>query len=542
MKFGEIRVADAEGAILAHSQRMGRRTLKKGLTLSADDIADLAQGGIESVMAARLEAGDISEDQAAEQIAKSVTGAHVSTSAAVTGRVNLYAEVRGLVVVDCDRLDRVNQIDEAITVAAVTPFELVEAKQTIATIKIIPFAVAGAITDAASDLARGKPGNESLIRVVPLAQQRFGLVQTRLSGTKESVLDKTAAVTAARLESLGSRISAEVRCDHRIENVAAAIADMRTQNMDIVLISGASAITDRRDVIPAAIADAGGRVDHFGMPVDPGNLILMGHVDDMPIVGLPGCARSPKFNGFDWVLRRLAARLPVDSADIMTMGAGGLLIDIPTRPMPRSDIDQEIAPAGKPSIAAIILAAGQSRRMGRVNKLLAKIGGQPMVNRVVDAVLASKSAAVYVVVGHEGDAVRGVLADRNVRFVENPNFETGLSASLKCGIASLPDDIDGAVICLGDMPQVTAAEIDRLIDAFSPLEGRAICLPTYGGKRGNPVLWAKRFFSEMKDIEGDVGARHLIGVHDKYVTEVEMAGEGVLVDIDTPQALADAKA
>ena len=541
MKFGELPVADAEGAILAHSQRVGSRTIKKGRALTADDLAELARAGIETVMAAQIESGDIAEDVAAKKIAEAATGAHVSSSAAFTGRVNLCAETRGLVVIDRTCLDQVNLVDEAITIAAVSPFELVEAKQTIATIKIIPFAVDSAIVDAASDIARGKPDRERLIRIVPLVAQRVGLVQTRLSGTKESVLDKTAVVTAGRLETLGSRISAEVRCDHRVDSVAAAITEMRKPDTDYVLISGASAITDRRDVIPSAIVDAGGVIDHFGMPVDPGNLLLLGHRGDMPVVGLPGCARSPKFNGFDWVLRRLAARLPVTSTDIMKMGAGGLLSDITTRPLPRSNVDKEAVTLGTPSIAAIILAAGQSRRMGRVNKLLAKIGGQPMVTRVVDEALASKSAVVYVIVGHESEKVRLTLSDQQVTFVENPDYETGLSASLKRGIAALPDDIDGAVICLGDMPQVTAAEIDRLIAAFNPREGRSICLPTYDGKRGNPVLWAKRFFPEMQEIEGDIGARHLIGVHDKLVTEVEMAGKGVLVDIDTPQALADAK-
>ena len=213
MKFGELKVIDAEGAILAHSQQIGSRRLKKGRALSAADVAVLKRGGIETVTAAQLEPGDVGEDEAAERIADAASGAHVSSSAAFTGRVNLYAETRGLVVVDRSSLDHLNQVDEAITIAAVSPFELVEAKQTIATIKIIPFAIAGAIADAASDIARESSGEE-LIRVAPLEPQRVGMIQTRLSGTKESVLDKTAAVTAARLESLGSRISAEHRCEH----------------------------------------------------------------------------------------------------------------------------------------------------------------------------------------------------------------------------------------------------------------------------------------------------------------------------------------
>jgi molybdenum cofactor cytidylyltransferase len=180
--------------------------------------------------------------------------------------------------------------------------------------------------------------------------------------------------------------------------------------------------------------------------------------------------------------------------------------------------------------------------MGQVNKLLAEIGGHAMVTRAVDAALASKSSSVYVIIGHEGDQIRKVLAGRQVKFIDNPDYDTGLSSSLKRGIEALPDSVDGAVICLGDMPRVTATEINRLIDAFDPSQSRAICLPTYDGRRGNPVLWARVFFREMQDIKGDVGARHLLGVHDDLVIEVEMTEEGVLLDIDTPQALADAKA
>lgn len=542
MKFGEIPVAEAEGAILAHSQRLNRRTFKKGRVLSSEDVAELAGGGIDKVIAARREAGDIGEDEAAGIIADAVTGTHAIASAPFTGRVNLHADTRGLVMVDRMRLDDVNLVDEAITIAVVPPFELVEAKQTIATIKIIPFAISSTICDAAADIARGPAGDDALIRVVPLVQQNVGLIQTRLSGTKETVLDKTANVTASRLETLGSKVSAEIRCDHRADHVAAAIEEMQNQDLDIILISGASAITDRRDIVPVAIVDAGGVIDHFGMPVDPGNLLLVAHLGTTPIIGLPGCARSPKFNGFDWVLQRLAARLPVTSTEITAMGAGGLLTDIPTRPLPRSKIDKGTASSGVPSIAAIVLAAGQSRRMGQVNKLLAEIGGQAMVTRAVDAALASKASSVYVIVGHESDEIRKALAGRQVNFVDNPDYDVGLSSSLKRGIEALPDRVDGAVICLGDMPRVTATEIDRLIDAFDPSQGHAICLPTYDGRRGNPVLWARSFFREIQDIKGDVGARHLLGVHDDVVVEVEMTEEGVLLDIDTPQALADARA
>ena len=221
---------------------------------------------------------------------------------------------------------------------------------------------------------------------------------------------------------------------------------------------GASAIADRRDVIPSALEAIGGHIEHFGMPVDPGNLLMIGgDASGHPVLGAPGCARSPKENGFDWVLMRLLAGLPVAREDITGLGVGGLLMEIVTRPQPRD----EPAPAGR-NIAGVVLAAGRSSRMGGPNKLLEQIAGRPLVRIVVDAVLASRARPVIVVTGHQRERVEAALAGLPVRFVHNPHFADGLGTSLKAGIAALPAGADGAIVCLGDMPQVDAALIDRL--------------------------------------------------------------------------------
>jgi molybdenum cofactor cytidylyltransferase len=311
------------------------------------------------------------------------------------------------------------------------------------------------------------------------------------------------------------------------------------------MVVGASAITDRRDVIPAAVERSGGTVEHFGMPVDPGNLLLLGRHGETSVLGLPGCARSPKLNGFDWVLQRLIADVPVTRRDIMLMGAGGLLKEIPTRPQPRSGAERvRVASTAQraPSIAAVILAAGRSSRMRGANKLLAEVDGTPMVVHAVDAALASRARPVIAVTGNDADRVAAAHAGKPVTLVHNPDFAEGISGSLKRGLAAVPDDCDGALICLADMPRIGAAALDRLIAAFNPVEGRAICVPTFNGKRGNPVLWARRFFPEMTDLAGDVGARHLIGDHAELVCEVAMPDDAILTDIDTPEALASIRA
>ena len=533
MIFGETPIDAAEGAILAHSLRAGKLVFKKGRVLSPDDIAALRDAAIDTVVAARLEDGDVVEDAAATRVAAALSGINLSASAAFTGRVNLFAEQRGILVVD-PILEDLNRVDEAVTAATLPAWSLVEPKQMAATIKIIPFAVPEAVIARCETLAE-RP--EGLLRVMPLQAKTVGFIQTRLAGTKDSVLDKTHAVLDARLQALESTLKREIRCAHDSAEVTQAIRACLDDGCDMVLIAGASAITDRRDVIPAAIEAAGGEIDHFGMPVDPGNLLMLGHIGPASAVGLPGCARSPKFNGVDWVLQRLCADIPIARDDIMAMGVGGLLKEMTGRPQPRASAPDDVDVAKAPRIACVILAAGQSRRMGRTNKLLATIDGKPMVRWAAEAALASAADPVLVVVGHEAEKVRAALADLPVIFVENPDYAAGISTSVRRGVAALKAGIDGVAVCLGDMPRISAGQIDRLIAAYDPVEGRALCIPTWRGKRGNPVLIGSRFFTELQEITGDVGARPLISQYPELICEVDMGDDAVLLDIDTPQAL-----
>jgi molybdenum cofactor cytidylyltransferase len=232
---------------------------------------------------------------------------------------------------------------------------------------------------------------------------------------------------------------------------------------------------------------------------------------------------------------RLLAGIPVSRRDITGMGVGGLLMEIVTRPQPRAETKE-----GR-RVATIILAAGRSTRMGGPNKLLAEIGGRPMARIAAEEALASHAKPVVVVTGHQHDQLEAALKGLDVRVARNPNFAEGLSTSLKTGIAALPADIDGALICLADMPRVNRALIDHLVGEFDPDKGALIIVPTIGGRRGNPVLWSRRFFPELMALEGDVGARHLIGRFNEAVHEVPVEGSAALTDVDTPEALAEVR-
>ncbi|SDO26959.1 molybdenum cofactor cytidylyltransferase [Methylobacterium phyllostachyos] len=332
MRFGPVPVAEAAGLISAHTVRREGLTLRKGAVIPQDLAADLARSGLSEIVTAALESGDVGEDAAAARLATHLAGENLRVEPPFTGRCNLFAETAGVLTLDPARIDAANAVDEAVTVATLPRFKPVVAGEMVATVKIIPYAVPGALLDRACVTAGG-----GALAVAPYRRRRVGVVSTRLPSLKEMTIDKTLRVLAERLAPTGATLVAETRVPHASEAVADALAGMIDgARADLVVVFGASAIADRRDVIPAGIESSGGRVAHLGMPVDPGNLLLVGSRGDIPVIGAPGCARSPKENGFDWILHRLLADLPVTRADIVALGVGGLLMEIVSRPQPRA--------------------------------------------------------------------------------------------------------------------------------------------------------------------------------------------------------------
>lgn len=526
MRFETLAVEDAIGAVLVHTQRAGERVLKKGLVLRAADVAALAASGIRTVACARLEDGELDEDAAAAAIAAALIAPGLRAADARTGRANLHATAAGVLAVDAAAVARVNAIDEAITLATLPAHAAVPAGELVATVKIIPFAVAAAAVDAAVEAARGA------LVLAPWRHRRAGLVLTRFADTPPAALDRIAAVQRARVAACGGALVREARVDHDEAAVATAIAAMLDDGLDLVLALGASAIMDRRDVIPAAIVRAGGTIVRFGMPVDPGNLLLLARRGDATVIGVPGCARSRKRSGFDWVLERVCAGLPVGAAEIAALGVGGLLDETP-RPSPRAGDDAAARPV--PSVAAIVLAAGRGTRMGG-GKLVAPLDGVPLIRRTVEAALGSRARPVVVVTGAEAERVRGALDGLPVVLAHNPDFADGMSTSLRVGLAAA-GGADAALVCLGDMPRVTAAHLDAIADAFDPEADATIVVPTCERKRGNPILWGRRHFAEMAALTGDVGARALVERHADQVRTVAIDDPAILIDVDTPAAL-----
>jgi molybdenum cofactor cytidylyltransferase len=189
-------------------------------------------------------------------------------------------------------------------------------------------------------------------------------------------------------------------------------------------------------------------------------------------------------------------------------------------------------------VAALVLAAGRSTRMGR-NKLLAEVAGAPLVTRPVDAALAA-GLPVWVVTGHESEQVRAVLGGRDVRFAHNPDYASGIAGSLRAGVQAVGPGHAGVAILLGDMPYLRAQHIKQLVAAFEQADAGSICIPEHAGLRGNPVLWPACDFAALMALDGDTGGRVLLAQRRARVLRVAIEDDAVLIDLDTPEALRDA--
>jgi molybdenum cofactor cytidylyltransferase len=339
LKFGSVPLETAGGHILAHKllDAQGHKLLGKGRRLTVDDVELLRQQGFAEVVVANLDSTDLHEDEAARRVGLALAGTYVKVKAPGVGRANLIAEKSGPLRLNVPALERLNNIDEGITIATLREHTLVRPGDLVALVKIIPFAVPEArVIDVEATAREHAP----ILAVRPLQPCSVGLIISGPPRARQELVDSFCEPVQRRVEMLGSTLDDMTYVDHEVPAIADAIRTQRDSGRRLILLAGISAIIDREDVVPTALEEAGGGVVHFGVPVDPGSLLMLGYLGDVPVIGAPGCIKSLKTNVIDWILPRLFAGERLTRADLVAMGHGGLLDDISERPMPREVTDE----------------------------------------------------------------------------------------------------------------------------------------------------------------------------------------------------------
>lgn len=339
MRFGAVPLDSAVGHLLAHKliDADGHKLLGKGRKLTDADITLLDRHGFTEVIVAALDPTDIHEDEAARRVGLALAGSGVSVKTPGVGRANLIAEQTGPLRLNVPALERLNNIDEGITIATIREHTLVRPGDLLALVKIIPFAVPEArVIDVEATASEHAP----ILAVRPLRSRSVGLILSGPPHSHQQLMESFCEPVQKRVESLGSTLDDTIYTAHTVAALTDAIRAQRAAGRELILLAGISAIIDREDVVPSALEAAGGNVVHFGVPVDPGSLLMLGYLDEIPVIGAPGCIKSLKTNVIDWILPRLLAGERLTRAHLVAMGHGGLLDDISDRPMPRGGSDE----------------------------------------------------------------------------------------------------------------------------------------------------------------------------------------------------------
>lgn len=339
MQLANLAIENAVGGVLVHNiaDAAGHKALNKGQRLTADDVEKLRALGKPMVLVALFENGDVGENDAATRIARAVAGENVTPTSVSGGRINLLASVRGVLGVNDDALKEINSLN-GITVATIPAHRIVDAKKMVATVKTIGLAIPTAILEEVESIARqasnviretARPESNEGSSVIGVRELRAARVAVIFTGSAEARarVEKTfSAPIQSRIQELGSRVVWNEYVEHDAGAIADAIERARATGVDCIVVAGETSIMDARDVTPSGIVQAGGKIEVYGAPVEPGNLLLLAYADDLPIIGAPGCVKSRETNVVDLILPRLLAGERVRKRDIAQLANGGLLL------------------------------------------------------------------------------------------------------------------------------------------------------------------------------------------------------------------------
>ncbi len=531
MKILGLDPQESLGSVIAQTYNLPGKTISKGTFMTSGIVDYFKEGDVQNILCAVPDNDDIHEDEAANIISNAIDRSQLYTESASTGRVNFKSRSLCLVRYERELIKEVNLVDESIAFSIVEHNQLLAKNDLIATLKIIPFFTQKKYIDQVIAIL----AKNELFKTHRLNKKEVSLIQTSFEWQKKSMFKATSNVTRNRLEALDCSLNEEKLIRHDFEVLRSEIRSSIESGIDILLISGASAIIDRSDYIPKAILSEGGEIIQYGLAVDPGNLLLIGKVGNTTVIGMPGCARSPKLNGFDWVLQLLMADIPINREELADMGAGGLLMEIASRPLPRA-LAKSVSKRGK-KVMGVILAAGNSTRMGKDNKLLRNIGTAPLIRNTAIEMLKSDLDTCSIVLGYQSDKVADVIKDLNINLILNPLWKEGQASSLRAAINSLDSTYSDLLIMLGDLPGIKSSHINSIIEEHLLTDNRKskITIPSFKGQKGNPVIWGRSFFHDLSNLEGDVGGRTLFSEHPAAINILEMDEPWVVKDADTPE-------
>ena len=525
MKIFQKKIEDSCGYLLMHSVFLKDGRLRKGKIIDQDDIYVMKSSEIEMVYVGEYEQDDIPENDASSQIAKAIAMDEFLISPTLSGKTNITVSSDGLIEIDEDNVTKLNNLSPNVAISTLNNHDVIYRGDHILSVKIISYAISSLHLEKIISFLK----KNRIIKLKAFKSMRIGVIYTTSKNEKQSLIEKTKKSIKSRISDYNSTIMDERIISHDYMTIKENVDQLKDSNINCILLFLSTSISDVNDIVPSVIDELGGEIKSFGMPVDPGNLTLNGKIQSVDIVVAAGSARSDSLNGLDWHLNCIHAGIEVTQDMVNSLGVGGLLKDIDFA-IKRKRVSKAID-TKKSNIAAVVLCAGESKRMGKKNKLLLQVEGKSLIKNYIEKISKSNVSEIVIVTGHQSDEIAKELDGYDLKFIHNEKYKEGMSTSLNTGINSLSDNINAAIICLPDMPMIGIYEINKLIEYYNPSIGNEICIATYNDQRGNPVLWDRKYFKKLMQIKGDKGGRYLLPKFLDKSVEVKL-GEAVTFDVD----------
>ena len=540
MEFKNFPLYDALGVITCSKISLGNRFIASGKMLDYSDISALRSAGYSFVSGAKLSSSDVVKSTAITKIASVVAGENTAYYLDDDNRCFIYAEKNGIANINQERINRFNNLGLEVILATAPVFHQAVKGQLLAVISIIPPAIT---EDVLQQYLQTTFGMGALVSVLAYKPKKVYFIQSSNPKKNEEYEKNILTNITARLDALGVGISYNAHCEHLLEKIENEISKALYSDAEIIIISGAVANYHKEDVLMKALVDAGADIIASYIPSFPSaNIIIADYKKHKQIVVLPeGCDKSD-YNAVDLILKKLVAGYPLNKDELFNLGAGGLLAREVWQPIDIDKLDGLVkvaADENSSGIAAIILAAGKGSRIGGDNKLLYEIDDETIVTKVVKAALASKASPVIVVTGFEQEFIADELKDKDVKLVYNSDYASGINTSIRTGLESLNNAVRGAIIIPADMPFITSDHLNRLIDAFDPLNKKALCVSTYKKVKVNPALWARKLFDNVKIIPENAKVHPVLVEHSDYIAEVPLLNDNEALDINTKKDIDD---
>ncbi len=471
---------------------------------------------------------DWHEQKITEQLANDFLGENIKCEITKSGRVNFIAKIDGILHFNTENLDKFNELTPEITMATRPYCTQIYQGEIVASCKIIPYFVAGNIVKKSMVLAK-----KSCLNISPLQGGKAHLIFTYLEEIPPQKLQKSAQIFQKRLLKYNYEVGKISNVRHHCQELSEFLTQIPPKDFDLIAIMGAVSIADINDIVPKALINCGGKIIRYGMPVDPGNLLLLGEISNCPFLGLPGCAKSPKFNGLDFILQRLAARINITSKDIAQLGKIGLLPENYDRGALRA-VNYPVA--SKPLIA--ILAAGKGERMAQdLAKPLTIFRDKALLEWVIDNInqaLPSKDIIIIVNDSPQGKQVQEFCLTKQYKFIINNQYNEGIASSLRLAVNYASQTHSALMVFLADMPNITPKTIATIWQEFQRDTQNIMAVqPKFGSQLGHPVVFNPRIFSELAKLSGDTGAKTFMENLSDYRRIIDTLDAGVIQDGDT---------